>query len=49
MKALFSQIVADLVLVSLLALVAALIGVRSVVRGVRVIGLLPPKADSLVN
>ncbi|GEM_PF-3688444 len=47
-KALAGQMVADLLLVSLLAVVTGLIGVRSVVRGARVIGILPPKPNSVV-
>jgi hypothetical protein len=47
-KALLGQIVADLMLVSLLAVVTGLIGVRSIVRGARVIGILPPKPESVV-
>jgi hypothetical protein len=47
-KAVIGQIVSDLMLVSLLAVVTGLIGVRSVVRGARVIGLLPPKERSIV-
>ena len=47
-KAFAAQVVADLMLVSLLAVVTGLIGVRSIVRGARVIGVLPPKPNSVV-
>jgi hypothetical protein len=47
-KALLAQMIADLMLVSLLAVVTALIGVRSIVRGARVIGVLPHKPESVV-
>ncbi len=47
-KALLAQMIADLLLVSLLAVVTGLIGVRSIVRGARVIGILPPKPNSVV-
>jgi hypothetical protein len=47
-KAFAGQVVADLLLVSLLAVVSGLIGVRSVVRGARAVGILPPKPNSVV-
>jgi hypothetical protein len=47
-KAVIGQIVADLMLVSLLTAVTVLIGIRSLVRGARAVGLLPPKPESVV-
>jgi len=47
-RALLAQMIADLLLVSLLAVITGLIGVRSVVRGARVIGVLPHKPESVV-
>ncbi|QTC92322.1 hypothetical protein [Brevundimonas goettingensis] len=46
-KAFAGQVIADLLLVSLLAVVTGLIGLRSVVRGARAVGILPPKPSSV--
>jgi hypothetical protein len=48
-KAVVGQFIADGLLFSTLAGVSLLIGIRSVVRGARAIGLLPPKAESVVG
>lgn len=47
-KAFVGQVIADLLLVGMLAVVTGLIGVRSLVRGARAVGVLPPKPNSVV-